>query len=256
MRKGLGCLFVVGVVLVLASGAGVFWLFDSLQRVTGDEQVEGVIVELIESRDSEGDLLYAPVVEYVVDGTSYRIESSVSYGGLVVPDIGDSRTVYYDPDDPTDATFRGFWTLWFLPALLTLLPLTILIVIVAAAVRAQRKRSEAGIAGTSAPGGAVAVPEPSMVEADILESLGLGFSGEEIIGDFMGVEVSPMDAKGDVRYRVRAQAELDDEIVRFVGPWLDDDPTLDYMRIGNRVRIRIDPADPSRYDVLGPAAEN
>ena len=253
MRKGLGCLFVVGVVLVLASGAGMFWLFDSYQRVTGDEQVDGVIVELIERRDSEGDLLYAPVVEYVVDGTSYRIESSVSYGGVVVPDIGDVRTVYYDPDDPTNATFRGFWTLWFLPALLTLLPLTILIVIVAAALRAQRKRSEVGLAGAAAPAGATPTSEPYTVGGDILESMGMSFAGEEIVADFMGVEVSPMDATGGVRYRVRAQAEFDEEIVRFLGPWLDEDPTLDYMRIGNRVRVRVDPNDPTRYDVLGPA---
>jgi hypothetical protein len=79
--------------------------------------------------------------------------------------------------------------------------------------------------------------------------------GTEIVADFMGPEPSPMDAAGNVRYRIRAQAEIDGVIRRFQGPWQDDDPTLDYMRSGNKVRVRIDPADPTRYEVLGPATE-
>ena len=52
-----------------------------------------------------------------------------------------------------------------------------------------------------------------------------------------------------------AQAEIDGVMRRFEGPWLDEDPTLDLMRAGNRIQVRIDPTDPAHYEVLGPTTE-
>jgi hypothetical protein len=253
MRKGLGCGIVLVVLLLAVAGGGAFWLWDSIQHVTNDARVEGVIVDLVESRDSEGDLVYAPVVEYVVEGRAYRIQSSVNYGGLVVPDIGDVRTVYYDPDDPADATFRGFWTLWFFPALMVAVPIAILVLMTAAAAYSKRRSESAG-SGVPEWTPPVASPQPVGRDAAQPPARSVG-SGTEIVADFMGSEASPMDVSGRIRHRVRAQTEIDGVIRRFEGAWHDDDPTLDYMRAGNRVRIRIDPADPSRYEVLGPATE-
>ena len=248
MRKGLGCAIGFAVLLLAMVVGGAVWLLDSVQRVTSDGQVEGVIVDLVESLDSDGDRVYAPVVEYVVGDTIYRIQSAVDYGGLAVPDIGDVRTVYYDVDNPTDATFRGFWTLWFFPGLLTGLPLLVLIAMVASAVRTRRRENRYG-----SPPPDMYQPQPAAAAVD--EDVHTLRDGTEIVADFMGAEASPMDAAGVMRYRIRAQAEIDDVIRRFEGPWRDDDPTLDFMRSGNRVKIRIDPADPSRYEVLGPITE-
>ena len=64
-----------------------------------------------------------------------------------------------------------------------------------------------------------------------------------------------MDAQGRVRYRVRAQAEMGDEIRRFVGPWVDEDPTLLFMARGNTVEVRIDPQDPNSYEVVMPSQD-
>jgi len=246
MRKGIGCAFGFGLLLLAVAGVGVFWLADSVERVTSDSRVEGVIVDLLESRDSDGDLVYKPVVEFSVDGVTYRIESAVSYGGLGVPDLGDVRTVYYDADNPADATFRGFWTLWFIPGLLAGIPLLILLAMIVAAIRARGRRETVGAFGLES----IPVQPPwKLDEAGTRRVAG----GEEIVADFMGAEVSPMDPAGRVQHRARAQAEIGDKIWRFEGPWLERDPTVEYMNAGNRVKVRIDPNDPTRYEVLGPA---
>ena len=88
--------------------------------------------------------------------------------------------------------------------------------------------------------------------ADAMEQAALKMGGERIEADFMGAEPSEMDASGAVRYRIRARAEMGSEIRRFVGEWLDEDPTLTLMQTGNKVTVIVDPSDPSRYQVVFP----
>ncbi|MCP4225165.1 MAG: hypothetical protein GY773_17650 [Actinomycetia bacterium] len=71
----------------------------------------------------------------------------------------------------------------------------------------------------------------------------------------MGAEPSQMDAAGAVQYRVKASAEIDGTTHRFVGDWLDDDPTLMLMQLGNKVEVRIDPSNPSSYEVIVPSTD-
>lgn len=243
MRKGFGCAIVFGVVLLAVAAGGVVWLLDSVDKVTSDGQTDGVIVDLIEGRDTDGDLVYAPVIEYAVDGVSYRIESSVRYGGLAVPDIGDLRTVYYDVNDPSEAVSRGFWTLWFFPVLLTTIPLLLLVGMIGFAAYNRRKDAE----GATGIGYAPPVM-PNAIEAPPVRNANL-------VADFMGVEVGPMDDDGRMSYRVKAQTEVNGEMYRFEGPWLEADPTLDYMRAGNKVALQINPNDPRSYRLLGPAEQ-
>jgi len=68
----------------------------------------------------------------------------------------------------------------------------------------------------------------------------------------MGTETSQMDDRGRVRYRIRARAEIGDEVHRFESEWLDDDPTLDLMQLGNQVEVRIEPGNPANYEVIVP----
>jgi hypothetical protein len=243
VRKGLGCGIIVGLLLLGVAAGGAIWLLDSVDKVTSDGQTDGVIVDLIESRDTDGDLVYAPVIEYAVNGVVYRIESSVRYGGLAVPDIGDVRTVYYDLDNPSQAVSRGFWTLWFIPGLLTAIPLLVLVAMVGFAAYNRRKNAE-GATGI----GFTPTMVPTALDASSVRSANL-------VADFMGVEVGPMDDAGRMSYRVKAQTEVDGEMYRFEGPWLDEDPTLDYMRAGNKVALQINPTDPRSYRLIGPAEQ-
>ena len=72
---------------------------------------------------------------------------------------------------------------------------------------------------------------------------------------FMGTEPSQMDERGRVRYRVKARTEIDGQIHRFRSEWMDEDPTLYYMQNENKVEVRIDPSDPSSYEVSLPPVE-
>jgi hypothetical protein len=237
-RIGCGCVTAIFVfVLIAVSVGGAFWLISNINRAATNETAEAVIVDLIASRDTDGDTVYRPVVEYVVDGVVYRLESRVSYGGALVPDVGDPRTVYYDPDDPSDAVFRSFWTFWFFPILLTALPALIVAVLAAVNVGRMRRRSEPTLT-------------PPLIEG--AESSPMTSSrrrGQRIEADFMGAEPSPLDDTGRVRYRIRAQAEVDGRIRRFLGEWLDEDPTLALMKAGNRVGVYLDPDDPEWYEI-------
>ncbi len=255
MRKlGCGCLaFPVVLVLLGASVGGVVWLINNLERAASNETAEAVIVELTESRDGDGDLLYRPIVRYEVDGREYFLESRVSYGGLAVPKIGDRRTVYYDPNDPSDAVFRSFWTLWFFPIALIAVPAVIAVgVVLAARATIRRRARDGGIVDaieSIASGTQEATADLMAQVMEAVDDRSLRRRGRVIEADFMGAEPSPMDAAGAVRYRVRAQAEVGGEIRRYLSDWFDEDPTLRLMQTGNKVVVYVDPDDPDRYEV-------
>lgn len=239
-QRGGGCLKVaLGLILVPMIVGLSLWFLSNLNRVLTHDSIEATVVDLIRSTDSDGDTVYAPVYEYVVDGQTYRYTSQVSLGGVVVPDIGDPKTLLYNPDNPGDARVSNMFLLLVLPVILLLIPLSILAVLGLAAVR-RRNRS----AGWTAP--EKAVPPWSLPQEP-------NSNRETIEAFFMGTEPSQMDAAGKVRYRVRAQAEIEGKLHRFQGEWVDEDPTLLFMERGNRVQVHIDPEDPSSYDLVMPS---
>lgn len=242
MAKRGGCLkFFLGLILVpILLGSGL-WFVSNLNRVLTHESVDAVVVDLIPSTDSDGDTTYAPVYEYDVDGQTYRYRSLVSLGGLAVPDIGDTRTLLYNPDDPGDARVRNMFLLLILPAILALVPVLLLLAMVMTRIRRAKTAD-------SWPAPASQVPPWSQPEE-------LDLNRDTIEAIFMGTEPSQMDAKGNVQYRVKARAEIDGAIRRFVGKWVDEDPTLMFMDRGNKVEVRVDPADPTIYEVIMPSAE-
>lgn len=235
--KRLGCgLFVLSLILgglLVASG---WWLLSNVVRVVDHKPVEAVIVDLIPSVDSDGDTVYAPVYEYIVDGTTYRYTSRVSLGGVVVPDIGDHRTLLYNPADPTDARVRNWFLLLVLPGIGFVVPLLILILVVVVSLRRARR---AAMTAAAFPGRSLPIQS--------------GPAGRERIkAMFMGAEPSQMDATGRVRYRATASAEIDGVTRRFYGKWQDEDPTLLFMARGNTVEVLVDPNDPDSYRVVMP----
>ena len=253
MAKRGGCIRVVLLVFLLPVLFGLgAWFMSNLNRVMTHETADAVIVDLVADTDSDGDRVYAPVYEYEVDGATYRYQSMVDYGGAVVPDIGDRRTILYDPSNPGNARVRNIFLLLWLPIILMVIPILI-VAVVFWSMRRRRKMSD------EAPPWADQVPatrpdwtrqppvttswEPPTVDRKTIEAT------------FMGTEPSQMDAEGKVRYRVKARIEIDGEIHRFRSDWLDDDPTLYYMQHGNKVEVHIDPNDPSSYEVVLPPAE-
>ena len=97
----------MAVVLLAPTVLGLgFWLLSNISRVVTHEAVDAVVVDLIPTIDSDGDTLYRPIYEYRVDGVTYRYESMVNLGGVVVPDLGERKTLLYNPDQP------GRWFSW------------------------------------------------------------------------------------------------------------------------------------------------
>ncbi|MCP4306024.1 MAG: DUF3592 domain-containing protein [bacterium] len=226
-----------------------FWLFGNVTRLLAHDTVEGVVVELEQSFDSDGDDLYKPTYEYVVAGETYRYQSRVSYGGLLVPDIGDRRTLLYNPDNPRDVQVRSMLVMLGLPLILLVVPLLILGAMFWASVRRRRRETEIPMQlspGTTPPW-ASEVPSQSSWDPPTNHT--------SVEAMFMGTEPSQMDDKGDVRYRVKARGEIDGTQYRFRSEWLDEDPTLYYMSHGNKVTVHVDPDDPTSYEVELPPTE-
>lgn len=251
-----GCLrAILGLVLFPVLIISGIFLVLNLERVFTHEPIEAVVVDLIASTDSEGDVVYSPVYEYQVEGATYRYTSAVSLGGVLVPDIGDTKTLLYDADDPGNARVRNYFILLGLPALGVVIPLGILALLGWAALR--RRRRTVNEAATAVP--AWAAPQestlPSQDEPAWAPPVAITSNRRTIQATFMGTEPSQMDATGNVRYRVKARVEIDGVMHRFVGDWLDEDPTLLFMEQGNKVEVRIDPTDPSDYEVVMPSID-
>lgn len=235
MAKRLGCgTFVLSLVLVALLALSGWWLLSNLVRVVDHKPVDAVVVDLVPSVDSDGDTVYAPVYEYTVDGTTYRYKSKVSLGGVVVPDVGDHRTLLYNPADPADARVRNWFLLLVLPGIGFVIPLLILGVVLVMTLRRSRRSA--------------ALPPPAFGSGE--ESSGADRMRIEAM--FMGAEPSQMDAAGRVRYRATASAEVDGVTQRFYGEWQDDDPTLLFMARGNTVDVLFDPNDPASYELVMP----
>jgi hypothetical protein len=92
--------------------------FLAAQRMGREQRAQGTVVELIEQEDSEGDMLYYPVVAYNLPG--YGILTVRLPEGSWPPayEVGEVVTVRYDPLDPREARVQsvmGLLGLWILP---------------------------------------------------------------------------------------------------------------------------------------------
>ncbi|MDJ0954921.1 MAG: DUF3592 domain-containing protein [Acidimicrobiia bacterium] len=250
-----GCVRVVVLVFLapILIGLGA-WFFSNLSRVVNHDTTDGVIVDLIRGTDSDGDASYTPVYEYEVDGETYRYRSAVSYGGVLVPDLGDRRTMLYNPADPTDARVHNLFLLIWLPLILMAVPV---LIVVAVFWGMRRRQRLADAAPPWADEGQVPAPTPEwpLPQPDADGTPAATAPSTTIEATFMGTEPSQMDAAGNVRYRVKARTEIDGKLHRFRSEWVDEDPTLYYMQHGNKVEVRIDPADPSSYEVTLPPSD-
>ena len=249
-KRGPGCVRVL-ILVVLAPilfGLGLL-LISNLNRVLTHETTDAVIVDLLYSTDSDGDPSYTPVYQYVVDGQTFQYEGAVSFGGALIPSLGDTRKILYDPSDPNDARVRNIFLLIWLPILLMFIPVLIAIGVLWGIRRRLRIQDQAPPwADQAQPNQPSGTPDATLPPWNLPDAA----SRDVIEATFMGTEPSQMDSKGDVRYRVKARAEINGELIRFRSEWMDDDPTLYYMQHGNKVEVRIEPGNPSRYEVVLP----
>jgi hypothetical protein len=81
-------------------------------QIETDARADGVVIDLIVSRDSDSETYHPRVRFTTAKGQSLEFTSSV---GSRPPgfDIGEHVTVLYDPADPEDASIDSFFQLWF-----------------------------------------------------------------------------------------------------------------------------------------------
>ncbi|MEM8724092.1 MAG: DUF3592 domain-containing protein [Pseudomonadota bacterium] len=100
---------------LLFAGIGL-WLYASDQDLAANgERVSGTVIDIVSYRDSDGDTMYRPVVEFVdAKGIRQEFSSDVSSSSARFS-RGELVEVIFDPDSPGDAIIDTFMERHFLP---------------------------------------------------------------------------------------------------------------------------------------------
>ena len=110
-----GVFFAAGLALLAGSGYSFLHTRAAIARAV---PAEGTVVDLIASRDSDGDTMYYPRVRFRT-GAGDLEEFTGGVGSKPAAfDVGEGVRVLYDPERPGDARIDTFFQLWFLPLLL------------------------------------------------------------------------------------------------------------------------------------------
>ena len=116
-RQKLGCGFaLLPLSAIILAVVGIWYAVVSWRFYSTGVKVEGTVVRLAESSDSDG-VSYSPVFSYTVNGQQYEYESVNSSNP---PDysVGDKVILLYDPAKPERARQNSIWELWLLPGIL------------------------------------------------------------------------------------------------------------------------------------------
>lgn len=93
-------LFFVGFIFVIA------YPINKRKNARCSAETQGMLYEIRKRYNSEGDLKDMHIYSYNVDGIEYRLET-IDHS-LQVHNIGDTCTIWYNPNKPKDAqAFRG-----------------------------------------------------------------------------------------------------------------------------------------------------
>lgn len=122
---------IIGVLIILFSflplGPGVYFYNKTCNFLKTAVKTQGIVSEIEERKDSEGNITYCPVISYIDNnGREYK-----KYGfGSFPPkyEIGDKVTIFYDPQKPQKAKFDSLISLWLGPVIggvLGIIPLII-----------------------------------------------------------------------------------------------------------------------------------
>ncbi|MCX7939170.1 MAG: DUF3592 domain-containing protein, partial [Thermoflexales bacterium] len=114
-----GCL-AAPVLLLLA---GIFFVVgliihqDTSQFLQRAARAEGEVIELRQTRDSDGDLLYQPVIAFVTQNGERVVTEAGSASNPPSQRVGDRVALYYDPASPDQIRLDSFSDLWLLPTI-------------------------------------------------------------------------------------------------------------------------------------------
>lgn len=114
-----GCL-AAPVLLLLA---GIFFVVgliihqDTSQFLQRAARAEGEVIELRQTRDSDGDLLYRPVIAFVTQNGERVVTEAGSASNPPSHRVGDRVALYYDPASPDQIRLDSFSDLWLLPTI-------------------------------------------------------------------------------------------------------------------------------------------
>jgi hypothetical protein len=85
---------------------------------SGWATAQGTVVNLRPQTDSEGDVSYTTIVQFMTEsGEQRNIEQDFAFSGPGGDQLGDTLTVTYNPADPSQARIIGGiagW-LWYIP---------------------------------------------------------------------------------------------------------------------------------------------
>lgn len=245
-RRGVGCLIVIPVIFLALGG---IWLYFSIARVSNQATAIGVIVDVTSSRDSDGDTIYRPVVEFVApDGVTHSFVGRT--GSSRRPAIGTTIEVLYDPGDPAGATEKTFTNLWLFPIAFAGFGLLFLIAMTLGpswrrrgGSGGQARNVEEAAAALDAvlgqipdigPPGPADRPRARATVGDAPYTVGRrSAAGGGATAEFRRAEASISD-DGTMRYRIVAKDEEGNE---YYSGLLDEDPTVDIMKLGNEVEL-------------------
>jgi hypothetical protein len=102
----------LGVVLLVGSAIA---FVHTKRFVSGSERATGTVIDLSSRTDSDGTVVYHPIVRFTTaEGRTVQFVSG-SGSSPAAQSEGDSVEVLYDPDDPQDAKLSGFFDLWLWP---------------------------------------------------------------------------------------------------------------------------------------------
>lgn len=107
--KGIPVKIIAGVLALIALAAGVYLTFF---HSVGFVKTQAIIVDLRDASTGE-DTVYAPTVEYAVDGVTYTKELDIASGSYTV---GQEISVLYDPNDPAVAHSDSVLGVYFMAA--------------------------------------------------------------------------------------------------------------------------------------------
>jgi hypothetical protein len=155
---------VVGIFLLVGLGmlGGAGYLFvDTRQDVARGAHADGIVIDLIAERDSDGDDVYYPRVRFLTPA-SEPMEFTGSVGSSPAAfDVGEAVAVLYNPTDPRDARIDSFFQLWFGPLVMGFLGLVFTAVGGGAVIAFVRSNARASAPIPAAPSAAPLATRPA-----------------------------------------------------------------------------------------------
>ena len=100
--------------LIFAGVGGWFYLEDRSLAANG-VHAQGTVIDVVSSRDSDGDYTYRPVVEFLDEGGARHEFTGKVGSNPPAHSTGERVDVIYSPWSPTDATIDSFFDRFLFP---------------------------------------------------------------------------------------------------------------------------------------------